>query len=294
LVPSSEILAAALATDHIGLQRAALQSLRHRARDAHRRDGEPEVTDAHLHASDPDVRDAAIETGLMRGLPAAWDRCTSLLAEPMPDAGNALLLAALLGPEPIQQRLASAVASPSSCRAALFALGFAGTRAAAETCLEAMALEPVAALAAEAFSGITGLDLAAEGMVIQPEPEPELAPEEEDVRPVITPNEEDLLPRPERSRVTSWWDRQRGRFVAGRRYLDGMPVSLEVLEAVLSHGSMRRRAPIALELAVRTAGRCHVDPRAFASVQRQQMTQVRQISVDSIRRAPLAGVYSQI
>jgi uncharacterized protein (TIGR02270 family) len=283
-------IAEGVASGHPGLQAAALRALRHTPVVP----GLPAV-ESYLDAPDRTVRDAAIETGLIQGSPSAWTRCQELLAAPAPGDGGALLLGALLGPERVQPKLAAAAANPQLRGQALFALGFAGTRAAAEICLEAMADEELAQLAGEAFCAISGLDLAAEKLIVrEAEPEEPIPFESEDLDADLVPRPEDRLPRPDRAGVIRWWNAQRGRFTAGQRYVGGHPVSLAALQAVLLRGPMRRRHAVALELAVRTAGGYQVSTRAFSRAQRRQMAAFDRLDATALRRLPLARSFSPL
>jgi uncharacterized protein (TIGR02270 family) len=286
-------IAYAILSAHPGLRAAALIALRHipdsRALGQIQRDVEQD-----LGASDRAVRDAAINTGLILGISAAWNRCLELAAKPAPGVAGAMLLVAMLGNERDQDRVLAAVGNEAMRADALFAAGFAGTRAAIEVCLQAMTEESVAKLAAEAFCAITGLDLERERLVAAPPDEPaEPIPlEEEDLDADLVPKAEDLLPSPDVPGVVRWWSRQAGRFAAGKRYLGGRLVDLVVLQDALLRGPMRRRYATALELAVRTAGRYQVETHAFSAEQRRQMSSFDRLGGGAIRRSPLSRFFS--
>jgi uncharacterized protein (TIGR02270 family) len=136
-----------------------------------------------------------------------------------------------------------------------------------------MDLAADAPLAAEAFCAITGLDLGRERLAL-PDPlerDQPLRLEEDDLDANLVPTIEDLLPRPDVAGIKRWWESQRPRFKEGGRYIGGNPVTMPALQAALATAPMRRRHALALELAVRTAGRCDVATRAFATVQSVQM-----------------------
>ena len=50
------------------------------------------------------------------------------------------------------------------------------------------------------------------------------------------------------------WDKNRGLFQNGTRYLLGKPITIEWLKSVLRDGRQRQRAAAALELAIRNPG----------------------------------------
>ena len=86
-------------------------------------------------------------------------------------------------------------------------------------------------------------------------------PEDFQAGPTEDPNDEnvemdpdDNLPWPEPTLVQKWWDKNRGQFKNGTRYLLGKPMTVEWLKTVLRDGRQRQRAAAALELAIRQPG----------------------------------------
>jgi uncharacterized protein (TIGR02270 family) len=130
--------------------------------------------------------------------------------------------------------------------------------------------------AARGGSAITGLDLASAGLT-----EPRPAPREEDEPPLfededldaaLVPRAEERLPAPDAPGLIRWWNQNRGRFDPDVRYLGGRPTTLRLLVDALADGPMRRRRPVALELAVRTRGQLQIETRAFIAEQRRRLT----------------------
>ena len=107
-----------------------------------------------------------------------------------------------------------------------------------------------ARVAGEAFSMITGADLAYEDLdADQPdgfEAGPTEAPADEDVN--MDPDED--LPWPKPARIQAWWDANLGRFSAGTRYLAGSPITEPNCRCLLATGMQRQRIAAALELAL--------------------------------------------
>lgn len=247
-----------------------------------------------LASSDVEVSEAAMESGLWHGEAEAWAFClySSTQSEARP---RARLLLALLGRENRQRALLDALDTDSTRREALFALGFAGTRQAAEASLRVMAQPELAALAAEAFCAITGLDLEQRGLTVPPPDAPaEPIPfEEEDLDADLVPSPDDLLPVPDVAGVNDWWRQHESEFASGQRYLRGRPLALETLRAALDTEPMRRRHAIALELAIRTRGAFRVQTRTFTPEQRRQFARAsdaRALGASS----PLAGTFSRV
>jgi uncharacterized protein (TIGR02270 family) len=113
---------------------------------------------------------------------------------------------------------------------------------------------PLARVAGEAFTMITGVDIAYEDLEGE-RPEgfesgPTENPEDENVE--MDPDED--LPWPDPELIQGWWGRNKGQFRNGTRYLMGQPISSEHLNQVLRTGRQRQRAAAALELAISKPG----------------------------------------
>lgn len=104
-----------------------------------------------------------------------------------------------------------------------------------------MADDRWARLAGEAFSLVTGADLAALSLERKPpegiQPGPTDKPEDHDV----AMDEDDSLPWPDQARVQAWWQGNAARFAAGQRYFAGEPPSLAHAEHVLTTAGQRQR-----------------------------------------------------
>jgi len=247
-----------------------------------------------LASSDLEVSDAAMESGLWRGDAEAWAYCLHSSIQPIPRPRSRLLLA-LLGSEQRQMPLVDALALESTRREALFALGFAGTRQAAEASLFAMNQPELAPLAAEAFCAITGLDLEQHGFTlpVRAAPVEPIPFEEEDLDGHLVPQPDELLPMPDVARVAKWWRQHEREFSSGPRYLRGRTLTLERLQDALHTEPMRRRHAIALELAVRTRGACNVQTRTFTLEQRRQLACLGEVRA-GVAASPLVNVFSRV
>jgi uncharacterized protein (TIGR02270 family) len=104
-----------------------------------------------------------------------------------------------------------------------------------------MADDTWARLAGEAFSLITGADLAALSLERKPPeglaPGPNDDPEDHDV----AMDEDDSLPWPDQAKVKAWWQAQAARFAAGQRYFVGEPPSTGHAIHVLKTAGQRQR-----------------------------------------------------
>jgi uncharacterized protein (TIGR02270 family) len=157
----------------------------------------------------------------------------------------------------------------SSVRLAINGYGALGEPQAVPWLIEMMQVPELARPAGEAFSMITGVDIAYEDLE-GGEPEgfeagPTEEPEDEDVG--LDPDED--LPWPDPGLIHAWWQEHKKRFAAGKRYLVGSPVSEENCKQVLANGFQRQRAAAALELAVMHPGSTLFESRAPGF--RQQM-----------------------
>ncbi len=251
------------------LQRAAARLLRH----APRAVAGDELSRA-LGCVDRRARELAVESGLILGLPEAWRAGRALALADVSGSAAALTAVAMLGTAAEHDGVVQLLGRPSRQREAIWALGFGGRRSGADACVDLLAQQQHVGFAAEAFCAITGLDLAGAGLraarVDDGDGEPPLF-EDDDLDAVLVPRAEDRLPEPDVSGVIRWWNQNRARFEPGVRYLGGRPTSLTRLVDALAAGPMRRRAPIAFELAVRTHGCLQVETRAFIAEQRRQL-----------------------
>lgn len=152
--------------------------------------------------------------------------------------------------------------------------------AAAGACLEEMRdPDPVVArLAAEAFSGITGLEISGElAAATEPEPEEPVPLAAEDLADDPVPPPEMALPPPRVEAVAAWWAKAGPDFDPQARYLGGKPFGRDALMAALERGPMRRRYPLALELGIRSRGACRVPVRARGRAQLAALESARSL-----------------
>ena len=153
---------------------------------------------------------------------------------------------------------------PHTLRLAVAGAGIIGDPLLVPWLLEQMCEASLARVAGDAFSLITGVDIATarlEGVA----PEGFDAgsnddPEDGDV--ALDPDE--LLPWPDRALLADWWHRNRGHYRTGLRYLRGKPITEAHLKHVLKEGTQRDRAAAALELAMTVPGRPLFEVRAPA------------------------------
>jgi uncharacterized protein (TIGR02270 family) len=235
---------------------------------------------AGLRHRHPAVQYAAIESGIGRGIEAAWRAAHARAQQLDVQAGPCLSLVALLGAPADHEIIYSALRVPALQRQAIWALGHLGTVRAVEACVSGMQHEPLARACGEAYCWITGADLARDRLA-KDEPLPEPPPfEEDDLDADLVPPPEALWPLPDVDAVRGHWRTCQPTLAAGVRHLRGRPVSPDAQLSCIETGPMLRRTDVVLELRARSRGRYDVETRAFTTRQRQMM---------AAGRAALAG-----
>jgi len=218
-----------------------------------------------------EVRAAAMETGLVAGVRGAFAAAEAEVAGRGAAFGTAALLLGLSGDEKSVAALVPALREETLARQAAFALGFTGRVPAADALLEAMKDEKVGPVAAEGFAAIAGLAVE-KHFAREPagwNPDEDEAEEEEPYGP-----EADLA-KPVPETIARWWGEARPKLDPAQRWLRGRPWSPEALLAELDEGPARRRAGLALDLAVRTRGRAQLAWDALSVRQRREMAEAR-------------------
>jgi len=139
-------------------------------------------------------------------------------------------------------------------RLAVTAAGVIGDSELMPWLIEQMSQPVSARIAGEAFTMITGVDLAFASLQGEKpvgfDPGPDENPEDENVE--MDPD--DNLPWPDPELIAKWWGQHHGEFQRGIRYLLGNPISVDWCQQILRKGRQRQRAAAALELAIRQPG----------------------------------------
>jgi uncharacterized protein (TIGR02270 family) len=155
--------------------------------------------------------------------------------------------------------------APQTRRLAAIAAGVLGDAEHVKDLLEWMAEPAVAREAGEAFTLLTGVDLAWENLDGEA-PQEEVAAEDE-----AAAKESEDLPWPAAEKVAAWWHRHQGDFQRGMRYLAGKPISDTHLREVLRQGTQRQRAAAALEWGLRKPQAPLFEVRAPGPVQTRRL-----------------------
>jgi uncharacterized protein (TIGR02270 family) len=135
--------------------------------------------------------------------------------------------------------------------------------------VESMATLETTRLAGEAFSMITGVDLAYRDLDRKPPQDFESGPNDDPADEYVSLDEDERLPWPDAAKVGDWWTKNKSRFSTGAAYFLGKPkASADWLEA-LSDAFQRQRHAAALELAIRQPNKAMFEVRARGRLQRQ-------------------------
>jgi uncharacterized protein (TIGR02270 family) len=250
------------------VQAEALRSLHHLTDDSTGRFVQAAVSSPH-----PSVRRAAIESGVRRGMPAAWHEARRLVRERDPDAGPFLSLVALLGSEQDRAIVASALEEPALRQHGVFAVGYLGTPEAVGICIDWMRDRELARSAGEAYCTITGANLQRDHLAAPQVDDAETLPDlaADDLEADLIPEAYDSWPVPDVASVGRHWSQVKSAYARGVRHLYGRPVDLRGLMRAIEAGSMLRRPDLITEVAVRTHGRYDVESRTFTHLQRRMM-----------------------
>jgi uncharacterized protein (TIGR02270 family) len=257
------IAAAAIHRWHPGaglarLMASAHAAVRARALKAAGEFGDKQVLqDLLISLRDPDEHCvfAAAWSGTLLGLPACADVLLSIAESPTRNSHAAADLVLR------QMDLAAAialhgkfVADPARIRLAIRSAGTIGDPSVIPWLISLMDQLPLARLAGEAFTTITGVDLAYRDLERRPPEDYDAGPTEDPADDNVDMDPDDNLPWPEPSLVQQWWDGNRSRFQNGTRYLLGHPITDDWMKIVLRDGRQRQRAAAALEIAIRNPG----------------------------------------
>ena len=176
-----------------------------------------------------------------------------LVQQGAPDAESALqMVLRRVPPETAKTWIGQLLQDQQTARLAVMGMGVTGLPDFVPELLDIMQTAELARVAGEAFSMITGVDLAYQDLESDWPEGFSAGPTEDPDDEIVTMDPDENLPWPNRAAVADWWVKHRDDFKAGTRYLLGRPLDDEPwLEEVLSTGYQRQRAAAALELAIR-------------------------------------------
>ncbi len=139
-------------------------------------------------------------------------------------------------------------------RIAIIAAGAFGDPASIPWLIRHMNTPEPARVAGEAFTMITGVDIAFEDLDGDKPEDFQAGPTENREDDNVEMDPDESLPWPNPELLAKWWSRRQVDFQKGARHLLGKPVSVDWCQQVLRNGRQRQRAAAALELAIRQPG----------------------------------------
>ena len=154
-------------------------------------------------------------------------------------------------------------------RIAIVAAGAFGDPASIPWLIGQMNVPELARIAGEAFTMITGVDIAYQDLDGKQPEGFEAGPTENPEDENVEMDPDDNLPWPDPALIAKWWNAHQGEFQKGARYLLGKPITVDWLQQVLRIGRQRQRAAAALELAMRQPGKPLFEVRAPGFRQKQ-------------------------
>jgi uncharacterized protein (TIGR02270 family) len=161
---------------------------------------------------------------------------------------------------------------PELRRSAVVGAGVLGDPTTVKWIISHMQSPPLARLAGEAFSTITGVDLVQKGFDRTGPAELDGAePAEGPSDTSIGPEYDRHLPWPYAELIDEWWQAHHNQFTPGVRYLAGQSLATDAARRVLRAGKQRQRAAAAIEIALREPAEILFEVRARSSVQRRYL-----------------------
>jgi uncharacterized protein (TIGR02270 family) len=159
--------------------------------------------------------------------------------------------------------------NPQTLRMAVIGAGVIGDPALVPWLIEQMSVAPLARVAGEAFTMITGVDLAYQDLDSKQPEDFEAGPNEDPDDDNVEMDLDERLPWPNAPLIEEWWATHHSEFQTGVRHLLGKSISVEWAENVLRTGRQRQRAAAALELALLRPGTPLFEVRAPGFRQQQ-------------------------
>ncbi|KKA09664.1 hypothetical protein VP02_03855 [Pseudomonas ogarae] len=151
--------------------------------------------------------------------------------------------------EPSVAWIRQLVQDPRDRRIGIQALGLLGDPVCVPWLIQQMSDLPYARVAGEAFSLITGADLALLDLELQALPDFDAGPNDDPEDPNVAMDPDENLPWPDPQAIERWWQANSGHFPAGTRYMLGLAHSEHSFQQALIHGQQRQRIAAACGIA---------------------------------------------
>jgi uncharacterized protein (TIGR02270 family) len=226
---------------------------------------------AMLSAEEPESRFWAAWCAVLLGNRTAGLDALKLIGEgPGPFRARAFRLAVqAMDQEESRQWLRQLAQDPENLRWLIQGSGIAGDSLYVPWLIGHMNDKKTARLAGEAFSLITGLDLAYLDLDRKPPEGGAGGPNDDPNDPNVDMDEDDGLPWPDPERIQRWWDANGSRFAPGTRYFLGATLARENCLRALKEGFQRQRILAAQYLCLLVPGTTLFEWRAPAHRQQR-------------------------
>jgi len=263
---SSQALLAGVVDEDTGLRSRALRAVGEL--------GDTDVLPAtreSLNSDDEDCRfSAAWSTAILSPDKRALDVLRSLVESDSHHRDEALQIA-LRRMEVAEAKswLGKVAQNPDLLRMVAVGIGVLGEQSGVPWLIEQMKTPPLARVAGEAFTMITGRWLDDASLAGEQPEGFEAGPTENPEDDRVAMDIDENLPWPDPARIAAWWTKHGREFSPGTRYLLGKPIRAEWLTEVLKTGRQRQRAAAALELAILQPGKPLFEVRAPGFRQQQ-------------------------
>jgi uncharacterized protein (TIGR02270 family) len=189
---------------------------------------------------------------------------------PFSERALTLILRAM-DPGDSRRFVSSLAAKPDAIRLAVMGAGIVGDPVTVPWLIKRMESPALAKLAGEAFTMITGVDLAYADLDQDAPSGPDAGETASAIEEVTPLDYESNLPWPSAFLVAQWWAKNQLAFSAGTRYLGGNPITAQSAVEVLTNGKQRLRAAAALELALINPNQVLFEVRACGSAQEKRL-----------------------
>jgi uncharacterized protein (TIGR02270 family) len=223
-----------------------------------------------LRHEDAVVRFSAGWSGALLGISASLPVLREVAESQPCHAGDAATLAARrMDPAAAASWQKSLARDPKHLRLGILVAGAIGDPALVPWLISLMEQLPLARLAGEAFTMITGVGIDYRDLERKPPEDYNAGPTEDPQDENVEMDPDENLPWPDPVLVQKWWDKNRNQFQNGTRYLCGQPISVGWCKTVLRDGFQRHRAAAALELTMRQPGTSlfNVEAPGFRQIQ---------------------------
>jgi uncharacterized protein (TIGR02270 family) len=205
----------------------------------------------------------------------ALDVIASIAAVPGPLRARAFqLVLQAKGTQSAHGWLATIAKDPANLRWLIRGAGLVGDPTYVPWLIGHMADIKTTRLAGEAFSLITGLDLAWLDLEVKPPENFESGPNDDPNDPNVDMDEDDGLPWPDAVKIQAWWHANSQRFQPGTRYFMGEPLNRDNCVRVLKEGFQRQRIAAALYLSLLNPGTPLFEWRAPARRQQRLLAEM--------------------